>query len=218
MRRAAVLATVGVVLVLLVVAQLALPGIAAQRIRDQLGPSGQVTSVDVSAFPAIELLWHQADSVTVHLARYRASSAELAHNLGQTGDAGSVDVTADRLNTGLLTVRHASLRKRGDQLTGSAQITDADIRSALPQGFDVRPVASGGGQLVLQGTATILGLSASLNATLRAQDGRLVVVPDIPFGGLATLTVFSDPHIDIQGVDATSSAGGFAVTARAKLR
>ena len=78
MRRAAVLATVGVVLLLLVVAQLALPGIAAQRIRDQLGPSGQVTSVDVSAFPAIELLWHQADSVTVHLARYRASSAELA--------------------------------------------------------------------------------------------------------------------------------------------
>jgi hypothetical protein len=217
-RRAAVLATVGVVLALLVIAQLVLPGIAAQRLRDQLARSGEVIKVEVSAFPAIELLWHQADSVTVHVRLYRSSTSELAQKLAQTADADAVDATADQLDTGVVKVHKATLRKRGDQLTGSAQVTDADIRAALPSGFEVRPVASGDGQLVLQGTATILGLSATLNATLRAQDGRLVVVPDVPFGGLATLTVFADPHIEVQGVDAASAAGGFTVTARAKLR
>jgi hypothetical protein len=218
MRRVAILAVAGVIIVSLLVAQLVLPGIAADRVRDQLSRSGQAVTVQVSAFPAIELLWHQADSVVVHAARVRASTSDLAHKLAQTADAGSVDASADELDTGLVTVRNAKLRKRGNALTGTAQLTDADIRAALPQGFDVRPVASGGGQLVLQGTASVLGLNVSLNATLRAQDGRLVVVPDVPFGGLATLTVFADPHIEVQGVDASSSPGGFLVTARAKLR
>jgi hypothetical protein len=218
MRRVAVLTTAGVVVLVLGVAQLVLPGLAAQRLRDQLARSGHVIKVDVSAFPAVELLWHKADSVVVHVARYRASTADLANRLSQTADAGSVDATADELDTGLVTIRNAVLSKRGDELTGSALITEADIRAALPPGFDVRPVASGGGQLVLQGTASLLGLSASLSATLRSQDGRLVVVPDVPFGGLATLTVFSDPHVEVQGVDARTAPGGFSLKATAKLR
>jgi hypothetical protein len=218
MRRVAILAVAGAIIVLLVVSQLTLPGIAADRIRDQLSHSGQGAKVEVSAFPAIKLLWRQADSVVIHLARYRSSTSDLGQKLSQTADVGSVDVTADELNTGLVTVRNAKLRKRGDQLTGTALLTDADIRAALPPGFDVRPVASGGGQLVLQGTASVLGLNVSMNATLRAQDGRLIVVPDVPFGGFAALTVFADPHIEVQGVEASSSQGGFLVTTRAKLR
>jgi hypothetical protein len=219
MRRVSILAVAGVIIVLLVIGQLVLPGIAADRLRDQLSRSGQGLTVEVSAFPALKLLWHQADKVVVHAARFRASStSDLAHKLAQTSDAGSVDATADEFDTGVVKVRSAKLRKRGDQLTGTALVTEADIRSALPSGLDVRPVASGGGQLVLQGSANVLGVNISLNATLRAQDGRLVVVPDVPFGGIATLTVFADPHIEVQGVEASSAPGGFLITARAKLR
>jgi hypothetical protein len=50
-----------------------------------------------------------------------------------------------------------------------------------------------------------------------AQGGRLVVAPDIPFGGLATITLFNDPRVDVQTVSATPATGGFTVTARAKL-
>jgi hypothetical protein len=45
-----------------IVGQLVLPGIAAQRLRDQLARNGQVLSANVHAFPAIELLWHHAES------------------------------------------------------------------------------------------------------------------------------------------------------------
>ena len=80
------------------------------------------------------------------------------------------------------------------------------------------PVASADGQLTLRGTATLFGLSATVDATVSAQDGKLVVVPDVPFGGLATITVFSDPRIKVQGVSAAAVPGGFGVRGTATLR
>ena len=69
MRRTSLIAAgvVVLVVVLLGVAQLVLPGIAASSIRDRLSRSGKVLDVQVSAFPAIELLWHQADRVVVRM-------------------------------------------------------------------------------------------------------------------------------------------------------
>ncbi|MBV9535447.1 MAG: hypothetical protein JO321_08570, partial [Solirubrobacterales bacterium] len=64
-------------------AQLVLPGVAAQQLRDRLARSGQVLEVKVEAFPAIELLWHQADRVVVRLGRYRATPGHLGSDLAQ---------------------------------------------------------------------------------------------------------------------------------------
>jgi hypothetical protein len=72
-----------VVVVALVVAQLVLPGIAAQRLRDRLSRSGRVLEVTVQAFPAIELLWHQADRVVVHVTNFRATPGHLGSTLAQ---------------------------------------------------------------------------------------------------------------------------------------
>jgi hypothetical protein len=218
MRRLAALGVVLVVLVVLVIAQLVLPGIAEQRIRDQLQGSGQVLSVHVSAFPAIELLWHQADTVEVRLGHYRSNPGHLSSLLDQAGDVGSLTVSANEVQTGLLTLQDAVLRKRGDQLTGTARVTEADVRSALPVLQSVTPVASRDGRLTVRGTATLFGVSAAVDATVGAQDGKLVVVPDVPFGGLATVTVFSDPHVAVQSVGARSVPGGFVVHATARLR
>jgi hypothetical protein len=218
MRRLAALAFVLVLVVVLGVGQLVLPGIAAQSLRDRLGHSGQVLSVKVSAFPAIELLWHQASSVVVRLGRYRSTPEGLAGLLAQSGDVGSLTASAAELDTGLLTLRDATLHKRGSQLTGTAQVTEADIRAALPVLQSVTPVASSDGQLTVQGTASLLGVTASVDATVSAQDGALVVQPDVPFGALATIRVFSDPRLDVQSVGATPTAAGFAVRAAARLR
>jgi hypothetical protein len=214
MRRLALLVVAGLVVLVLVVAQLVLPGIAAHQLRDRFARSGKVISVDVSAFPAIELLWHHADRVDVHLASYRTTTGGLGHMLDQAADAGTVNATVDVLNTGLVTLRDATMRERGDVLTGRATLTDSDLEAALP-GFDVHPVASGDGKLVLQGTA--LGITA--DATLSAENGVLRIAPDVPLiGGLLTITVFEDPHVDVQGVGASSVAGGFSVFASARLR
>jgi hypothetical protein len=45
-----------------------------------------------------------------------------------------------------------------------------------------------------------------------------VVAPDLPFGGLATIRLFSDPHVYVESVGASRTAAGFTVTATAQLR
>jgi hypothetical protein len=215
MRRiAAVAATLGVVLVVLIVAQLVLPGIAAQRLRDRLAKSGRVLDVQVSAFPAIELLWHQADRVVVRMATYHSSPSHLSSFLDQSADAGTIDASAAELNTGLVTLHNATLRKRGNELTGTATVTASDLRSAVPFVQGLQPVASGGGRLTFQGT--VFGVTA--DATLHAQNGALVIQPDVPILNFVTVTVFNDPHVNVQGVGASSAPGGFALSAQAQLR
>jgi len=210
--------TVALVVIVLGVGQLVLPGIAAQRLRDQLGRSGQVLSVRVSAFPAIELLWHHADTVVIRLGRYSTPSGSLSHSLGETVDAGSLRATATEVDSGLLRLRDATLVKHGDQLTGTATVSEADLRAALPILDSVTPVASSDGQLTLQGTATAFGVTATVDATVRAVNGQLVVNPDLPLLGAATLTLFDSPHVYVDGVAATPAPGGFGVHGTATLR
>jgi hypothetical protein len=209
---------VGLVVVLLVFAQLVLPGIAAQRIRDRLAKSGQVLSVHVHAFPAVELLWHHADSVVIRLGRYQTPTATLGSSLRQAGSTGSLNATATEFDTGLLKLHDASLIKRGSRLTASATVTEADLRGAVPVLDSVTPVASSAGQLTLQGSASLFGITATIDATVRALDGKLVITPDVPLGGFATITAFSDPDIDVQSVGASPVAGGFAVHGTATVR
>ena len=174
--------------------------------------------VQVHAFPAVKLLWHRADKVVVRLGRYRPAPGKLGSSLDQVADVGTLELTAQELDYGLLTLRHASLFKRGRRLVGAAIVADSDLRSALPILSSVTPVASGDGKLTLRGTATLLGLTATVDATVSAQDGKVVVAPDVPFGGLATVTVFSDPHVEVQSVIASPAPGGIAVPGTAVLR
>src|ERR1700683_3297087 len=86
----------GVAAVVLVfgVGQLVLPSIAAQQLRDRLSKNGHVLSVSVSAFPAIELLWHDADKVVVRMASYRSGTGHWNSLLDEAGDAGSLTASA----------------------------------------------------------------------------------------------------------------------------
>ncbi len=218
MRRIAAIAAAGVVLLALVIAQLVLPGIAAQQLRDRLSHSGTVLEVKVSAFPAIKLLWHQADHVTIRMASYRSSTGKLGTLIGEAGNVGTLDAAANEVQSGLLTLHDATLIKRGDQLSGTAHVEEADLRRAVPILQSVKPVASGNGELILRGTASLLGVSATVDATVASANGDLVVQPNVPLGALATVTVFSNPHVYVEGVSAEPSPGGFAVSARARLR
>jgi hypothetical protein len=219
MRRLIALGVVAVAVIVLIVAQLVLPGVAAQRLRDRLAHSGQVLSVEVKAFPAIELLWHHADNVVIRLGRYRAPApGNLGNTIRQAGDAASVDASAREFDDGLVRLHNAKLVKRGNELSAQAAVTEADLRSALPILSSVTPVASADSGLTLRGTATVLGVSVTADATVAAQDGRLVVAPNVPFGGLATITLFSNPGISVQSVGASPDAGGFVLRGTAVLR
>jgi hypothetical protein len=217
-RRLIALAVAGVVLVVLILAQLLLPGIAASRLRDQLSKSGTVLSVKVSAFPAIELLWGHADSVVVRMGNYTAGASEIGGRLGGVGNVGKLDASATQVNSGVLTLHDARLRKSGNELIGTAEVRQADLRSAVPFLDNVQPLASADGRLVMRGTASLLGLTTSVDVTVAAHDGALVVAPNVPFGGLATITLFNDPHIRVQSVAAAAVPGGFSIEAQASVR
>ncbi len=218
MRRIAAFATAALVAGALVIAQIVLPGIAERRLRDRLSQSGTVLKVQVQAFPAVKLLWHRADKVVIRMGDYRSNTGHLGGLLEQAADVASLDASAQVLRAGLLTLRNATLTKRGNELLGTATVSEADLRAAVPFLDSVQPVASVNGQLTLRGTATLLGVTASVDATVGPQGGRLVVTPDVPFGGLATVTVFSDPRVEVQSVTASVVPGGFSVTARARIR
>jgi LmeA-like phospholipid-binding len=205
------------VLLLLVLAQLFLPGIAADNLRHRIARSGSGVSVEVDAFPAIELLWHQADKVVVRVAHYHSSTGHLSSLLDEAADVGTLDATADVVQAGLLTLRNATLSKRGSTLRASATVTESDLRASIPVLQSVQPIASGGGRLMLRGTATLFGVSATVDATVAAVGGAVLLQPDVPFGSLATISVFSDPHVQVQGVSATTVPGGFQVSGVAQL-
>lgn len=217
MRRIAVLTAAGIVLLVLVVAQLLLPGIAAQELRDDLQQSGTVLEVKVSSFPAIKLLWHKADSVVVRMGHYRSASSHLGATLGRAADADKLDASVQELFVGPVTLRNATLHKQGSALTGSATVTEANLRSAVFFLDNVEPITSGNGRLTLRGTASFLGLRATVDATVSARDGALVVAPNVPLGGIAAITLFDNPNVQVTSVSATNVPGGFRVSASATV-
>ena len=213
--------TVIVVLLLELVAQLALPGIAADHVRDQLQKSGRVLDVEVSAFPALELIFHQADSVTVRMASYRSGTSQLTSLLQESGDVGTLHASAATFTDGLLTLHNATLTKHGNTLTGTAQVHESDLTHAIPLIKSVTPIASSGGTLTLQGTAAIPFLgNVTVPFVVQVEGGELIAKPAISLpvvGGLFTLKLFSNPHVRITSVSAAKAAGGFTVSATGTL-
>jgi hypothetical protein len=206
------------VLAFLAACQLVLPGIAAGRLRAMLARSGPVRSVSVSAWPAVELLWHHADSVTVSMRSWSGSggaSGRLDGDLAQLGDVGTLHATVGVAHVGALVVDHASLVSAGGRIVGEGTVREADLRGAVPFLRSVVPVTSAGGRLVLRGTASVLGLvGGSVDATVRAAGGALVV--DV--AGLATVTAFSARAVRVTGVSAAGVRGGFTARVTGRLR
>jgi LmeA-like phospholipid-binding len=194
------LLVVAVVVLLLVLAQVFLPGVAASRIRKRVGRYGTVQSVSVSAWPAVKLLWGDADSVTVRARSLKTSAAQTAKLLWDARGLGDMKLTAQASQVGALKLSDVSLEKHGKTLSGQARMTDADVKAALPEGFDVQFVKSEGGQVEVQASGGLFGIAASVNAVASASEGRLIARPRGFLVEALQLTLFSEPHIYVEGV------------------
>lgn len=218
-------AVAGVILVLLALAQVFLPGMAESRVRDQIKGFGPNPDVEVKAFPAVKLLFHKADEVTVHMDSARATgSSSLADQIIKTNDVDELHVRVGRLTAGPLIVRDARLEKESSgRLVASATVRDADLTRAIPSFLDnVRPAKQqeAGGGLVLEGDiqVPIVG-NVHANARVAAEQGGIVARPEgIPFlDQIASLTIFADPRVLVQSVGATQRPGGFSLSASGKV-
>jgi LmeA-like phospholipid-binding len=208
----------GAIALVLVLAQLLLPGIAASRISSRVGRYGTVESVRVSAWPAIKLLWGHADSVTVRTGRLTISPRQTAKLLWDARDAASLNVTAPAVQVGRLPLRNVSLRKRGSLLTAEAEMTQADVRAALPPGLSVHLLSSGGGNVKVKASGGLFGLGASVDAVAGPSEGKLIARPlGFLLGGLR-LMLFADPHVQVEGVGANALAAATGAPAAPSYR
>ncbi len=213
MRVRVIIGVVAVAVALLVASQLLLPSLAEHKLRDDLAGSGDVRSVSVSAFPAIKLVWRHADRVRVRFGRLRLGRGELADRLDETRHVGRVDAHADVLRVSALTLRDIDLTKRGPRLHAEAALSKADLDRALPAGAGLKPVGAGGGELTVEVTAG----PVAVRAIAAARGGALVITPTGVLSGVATVTVFSDPRIQVTGVGARTRPGGYVVTVDGRL-
>src|SRR5438105_386039 len=222
-RRGAVaaLAIAVVVLLVLAIGQLVLPGAAEHRLRSQLARYGTVRQVHVESAPAVKLLWHRADSVTVAMDSYRSQPSghgSLADFLSRTRNTGKLDVSVGTLQSKLVTLHHVRLRKEDEQLVGQAELTQQELAAALPSFLNVRPVSASQNGIVVQASASVLGHRVTLHLGVLADAGRAIVRPEgLPLGSLATVTVFSDPRIYVESVGAELRGERYLLTARARL-
>lgn len=224
------LALTGVLIVLLALAQLILPVIAAKVVRDRAARYGTIKSVHISAWPALGLLWGKAQSATIVAAQLTLTSAQLAELSKQLWEARGVEkstITAEEVTANLSGLAHGLIAtnvrtvKQGSQLSGSATVTQQALDEASPSGLHVQPVASGEGQVELRATGELFGASLSVDAFVKPVGGRLVVEPrGIPFAALGTVTLLDDPHVQVESValeEAPGQPSAYRLSYRASL-
>lgn len=208
-------------MLLLALAQVLLPRVAASMISSRVGRYGKVQSVSVSAWPAVELLWGHVGSVRVKAGELALSPTQAGSLLWEARGVANMEVHAETVRMGSLRVSDASLSKRASALSAQALVSEADVKAALPTGFAVRLLRSGGGEVEVQATGALFGVGASVNAVAEARDGKLVAHPlGFLIEGLA-LTLFSDPHVYVDGVGASAQSAhppSYRLTMSASLR
>jgi hypothetical protein len=197
---------IGLLLLALVAAQLILPRIAANRISSRIGRYGKVEHVSVSAWPAVKLLWGDADSARVSAGALALSPSQASALLWESRGVSSMDLSAASVKLGPLQLEGVSLRKRGEQLSGEGSTTAAQAAAALPAGVTATLIESREGAVEVNAGGALFGISASVRARAEAREGRLVAHP---VGFLIEgfqLTLFADPHVHIESVGARVSS------------
>ena len=214
----------GVVLVL-VVAQLVLPGIAVERVRERVGRYGEVRSVHVHAVPGIALLWGSAQEVAVQAGTLRASPHALGDLEQQLSGIDRARLSSPRIDlllssslvSGEAPLEGALLEKRGSALSAVGSFRASTLALVLPVGLRVDGLSAQSGHPEVSLSGEAFGVRVSGRAIVTAKEGAIVIEPaGLPFAGLASVTLFADSHVYVESVTATPTAEGIAIALRAR--
>jgi hypothetical protein len=221
-RRTRVVAALGagilVLIGLLGVAQAILPGIAASRIRDSLARDGQGVHVSVSAFPAVKLLFGRADSVSVRIHRLDAGGRRLGDLLARTRSVDRLHAGVGQLYSYGLELDGVSLEKVHGRLQGQATVTRRALEAILPVGLSLLASRQSSQAFALTATAQILGQPLSATALVQVNQGRLELIPELPLLRFLTVTLFADPRVAVDSIDAGGGGGAYTFSATGHLR
>ena len=207
----------GAVVLALVLCQLLLPHVAVDRIRSRLGRYGQVQSVSVSAWPAVKLLWRQADTVRVRAGSLSLSIAQAAQLIHEARGLHEVTLSASRLTLSSLMLSGLRLHKRGSLLQASGVSSQADAKALLPPGLGLRLLSSTDGQIRARvvgrlTNAGLFGPRGPVEVLVGPLRGRLVVRP-LPLSRAGPqIVLFSSPELSVVAVSASALGGSGAST------
>jgi len=180
-----------------------------------------VRSVEVKAWPAIELLWGDADSVRVRASDLSIALPQTGHVLREASGAEKIDMTAVRVRVGPLVLSEVSFQKRGSRLYAQASASEAAVAEVLPPGVRVRLVRSEDGSVEVSVGGSLFGVGGEIDALAQAREGKLIARPTTPLLGLFSLTLYADPRVYVESVAATQTSmpvSGYRLTMRARLQ
>jgi hypothetical protein len=214
-----VVGVLGAIVVLLVLAQLLLPGIAAQQVKKKVSKYGTVESVTVHAFPAIELAWHEG-SATVKIKNITVTPKQAVELLEETKKLKDLDMYMKKLTlkvpqeggeTTTLSANSVKVYKRGNAIAAQAAFPNAQLKNALPGGFEATPVEDREGkfELALKGGF----LEGTQHAIIDGQKGKI----QAEIGG-ESLVLFSDHRVSVGAIHAKVAPSVTRVTLAAALR
>lgn len=208
-RRGLTIAGVGVaaVVVVGVAMQVLLPKVAAERVREKLEKYGSVESVEVKAWPAVKLMWKDADEARVRAGTLKLSLEQAEALLGEAKGVERVRARVKSVEVDGVRLTDAELEKHGRGLRAEGVMSAADVKRALPEGLEVALVKSEGGKVEVQASGGLFGVSASVDAVAEAEEGKLVARPTALLLSGFKLTVFDDPSVYVEGVQARALEG-----------
>lgn len=200
-------------------AQIILPGVAEQRVRDSLGRWADGLSVTVSATPAVRLLFGHADHVGVRIARLRLPGAgsPLADLLVRTRQTDDLDVRVATLVTHGLVIRDVYASKRGLALSAEGTLSKLAIEAVLPFNLRLGASAQSGQSLLFSATATILGQPITGSALLVARDGNLEIAPNLPLLSALHVNLFSDPRVAVDRISLVTAGDAYTFSVAGHL-
>jgi hypothetical protein len=129
------------VLALLALGQLLLPGLAADRVRDELGDDR--ARVEVEAFPAWKLVFGRADRLTVSTPTVGADRpTPLGELLERAKGVGETDARIDTIAIDELRLRDVRVRIADGRVRTDAALSIRALSAMVPGGGALTPLAS----------------------------------------------------------------------------
>jgi hypothetical protein len=119
-----------------------------------------------------------------------------------------VKASAESVEEGKLRLTNTRLEKHGKALRAEGEVSEEDVKRALPEGVEVALVSSEKGAVEVRVSGGLFGVSASVDAVARAEDGKLVARPTaFPLDALK-VTIIEAPSVYVEGVQARALRRG----------
>ncbi|MBI2242912.1 MAG: hypothetical protein HYU55_02815 [Nocardioides sp.] len=216
MRRRLAAAAAATVAVAALASQLVIPSVAEGRLRDRLATVGAVSSVDVSATPAVKMLFGSVDraAVEMHDASLDGASDLDPDMIAKLDGVQEVDAEIGRLSAGPIDVDEVRLVKDGDNLEASGDMDLSAIKGLIP---GVK-VSVKGGSILLDLSSSGLPLPFPVQLEIVAEDGAIVARP---LGAAAAMLppqpLLERPELAVQDLRAQLEDGRLTLAADARL-